>query len=289
MAEIKIKGQTYDLSEFKGLEGDALDKRILGLKGVGEKTLPSVRGKVLSAVADAKTANCHNFKKCGNQAEAGHEYCSECHLTWRRKQVSQEDRDTRPLRVNVQEQLDKDRGFYVRYYKDEKPAKWPQEVRDAFLTAEAAIAEGDRLALEAVSEGDPNPGLFRVARWNYFQVRNHLAVAQYHQTRISTEGVLNGLSNFAQRQLGEAMAEAEKAMRAAEKLDGYKKTRQLQDAARAMLRVLSSARKERDSMKKVKAGDFYGGAAIGDFLSDDQVKKLNRQHKRSQKAKAHSK
>lgn len=288
MAEIKIKGQIHDLDQFKGLEGEALDKELLKISGVGPKTLPTVRDEVLSALADAETANCRNFDKCGNEAEPGHKYCTDCHLEWRRQQVSQEDRETRPLRVNVQERLEKAHGFYARYYRSEDTAEWPEEVRDAYLAAEAAIAEGDRLALEATSEDDPNPGLFKGARWNFFQVRNHLAVAEFHQARISAKGVLKGLSNFAQRRLEEGIAEAEKAFKAADKLDGYKQTRQLQDAARAMRNVLSAARKERNSMNRVEAGDFWGGggASIGDLLSDDQAKNLNRQYKRKKRAEA---
>ncbi|GMR19118.1 MAG: hypothetical protein BMS9Abin34_244 [Patescibacteria group bacterium] len=287
MAEITIRGQTYVLDLFKGLEGNALDEKLLEINGVGAKTLPKVRETVLSALADeaGKTAaECRNFEKCGNHAEEGHAYCTGCHLKWRKEQISREDRETRPQRVNAQERLKKAHEFYARYYKS---GDWPQEVREAFLAAEAAIAEGDRLALEAMDENDPNPGLFKGVRWNYFQVRNHLSVASYHSARISAKGVLKGLSNFVQRRLQDAMREAEKAMREADELEGYKKTRQLQNASRAMRDALSTARKERTSINKVEADDFYGGPAIGDFLSDDQVRKLNRQHKRrEQKAKA---
>ena len=288
MAEITIRGQAYALDLFKGLESDALDEKLLEINGVGEKTLPKVRETVLSALADeaekAADGKCHNFRKCGNEAEEGHDYCANCHLKWQKERFEREDRKTRPIRVNVQERLEKGRGYYVNYYNDEDPAKWPEKVRVDFLAAVAAIAEGDRQALEAANKDNLNPGLFQVARFHYFQVQNHLAVASYHSARISAKGVLKGLSNFAQRKLQDAMREAEKAMRKVgiDKLEGYAKTRQLQATARAMRDVLSAARKERHSMSKVKADDFYGGAAIGDFLSDDQVKKLNRQHKRRQ-------
>ncbi len=288
MAEITIRGQAYALDLFKGLESDALDEKLLEINGVGEKTLPKVRETVLSALADeaekAADGKCHNFKKCGNESEEGHAYCANCYLKWQKERFEREDRETRPLRVNAQERLEKAGGFYTRYYKSEDPQEWPEEVRKAFLAAEVAIAEGDRQAVEASNKDNLNPGLFTVARFHYFRVRNYLAVAGYHSARISAKGVFKGLPSFAQRKLQDAMTEAEKAMRKADKLEGYPKTRQLQAVARTMRNVLSAARKERTSLNREGAESFYGGegAAIGDSLSDDQINKLNRQHKRRQ-------
>ncbi len=292
MAEITIRGQAYALDLFKGLEGDALDEKLLEINGVGEKTLPKVRETVLSALADETSPACRNFDKCGNEAEEGHAYCANCYRKWQKEQVSEEDRETRPKRLNSAERLEKACGFYVSYYKDEDPQEWPQEVREAFLAAQLALTEGDSKAKEAANEDDPNPGLFKVARWHYFQVRNHLAIASYHSSRISAKGVLKGLSNFARRQLEEAMGDAEKAMVKAGALEGYKKTRQLQVASRVMRDALNAARKEKASMNKPKAAEFYGGvgegAVIGDSLSEDQLKDLERLHRRKKKAEAHS-
>jgi hypothetical protein len=247
--------------------------KLLEIDGVSQETLPGVWEKVL----------CRNFEKCGNQAEEDHAYCTDCYFKWRKEQVEQKDCETKLLRVNVQERLEKARGFYVRYYKREDSEGWPKEVRKAFLAAEAAIAEGDRRVLEAVNENNPNPGLFRVVRFHYFNACNHLAVARYHSARISAKGILKGLPDSVQRQLRDAMRKAKGEMREVDKLKGYKKTRQLQNAARAMCDVLSAARKERLSPNEGDAESSCGeGAVIGDFLSDDQVRKLNHQHRRRQ-------
>ena len=247
--------------------------KLLEIDGVSQETLPGVWEKVL----------CHNFEKCGNQAEKDYDYCADCHLKWRREQVEQKDCETKLLRVSVQKRLKKAQEFYARYYKREDSERWPKEVRKAFLAAEAAIAEGDRRVLEAVNENNPNPGLFRVVRFHYFNACNYLAVARYHSARISAKGVLKGLPDFAQRQLQDAMREAKEAMCEADKLKGYKKSRQLQYAARAMRDVLTAARKERPSPSEGDAESSCSeGPVIGDFFSEDQIRKLNRQDRRRQ-------
>lgn len=262
MAGVIIEGQVGTLAG-----------KLLEIDGVSQETLPGVREKVL----------CHNFEKCGNQAEKDYDYCADCHLKWRREQVEQKDCETKPLRVSVQERLKGAQEFYTRYYKSKDSEKWPEEVRKAFLAAKIAIAEGDCRALEAVNENNPNPGLFKVIRFHYFNVCNHLAVASYHSARISTKGVLKGVPDFAQRQLQDAMRKAREVMCEADKLKGYKRTRQLQYAARAMRDVLFAARKEHLSPNEGDAESSCDeGPVIGDFLSKDQIRKLNRQDRRRQ-------
>lgn len=286
MAEIKVRGRTitFSIADFEGLEGSELDREILKLRGVGDKLLDKARGLILEALADEilveADGRCRNFSKCGNQAEEDYPYCVECHFKWRTKEAKRKDGETRPLRASVEKWLESARRFYARYYQSDKPAKWKDEVRESFAAAEAALAEGDRFAREAMDRENPSPWLFKVARAHFYLVKNHLSTAEYHSARISIKGLLKGVPNYAQKKVRAAMKGAEESFAAAEGLSGRKLTRQLATAASAMQKARSAAQKERDRLNKADPRDFYGkhgkhGRAIGDQISEEQLKELD--------------
>jgi len=239
--------------------------------------------KTEASEAEETQSQCENFNRCGNTASQGHEYCDSCHLEWRQSKVKTEDANTRPLRAELAQSLSRSKENLARYYKSEDSAKWPKEVRAAIQTAEAALVEGDQKALEGSNPKDPNPGLFSVARGIYFAAKNELSVAEYHSFRISLQGVLKGVPGFVARDLRKELEGVEKTFALADKMSGYKKTRQLRQAARDMRSLLYKARKERDSLQKGDAENFYSaasdsdssGAAIGDILTETVVEELS--------------
>lgn len=239
-------------------------------------TAPEAEG-----TSPAEAQQCVNFQRCGNMATQGNKYCGSCHLEWRQSSVKREDAETRPLRAETAEAISRVRQNFARYYRSEDLAKWPEEVRTAIQAAETALAEGDGKALAGSDSSDPNPGLFQVARGIYFSAKNHLSVAEYHSSRISLQGVLKGIPGFVAREIRKDMEKAEKEFAAASDLSGFKKTRQLRNAAWAMRDVLASARKERKSLQAGDAKSFYSasgpvpaGEPIGSLLPEGEAEQI---------------